>query len=457
MANKRKTVYCCAECGNETSNWAGRCPACGAWNTLQEVTIEPGSGKKSAVNARAAAGKAKPLSELDTSEEIRFATGISEFDRVLGGGAVAGSLVLVGGAPGIGKSTLLLQMCASAGAGRKILYVTGEESQRQLKLRAMRLGVDGENIYVLAETDIDSIIAAIDELKPDIAIIDSVQTVSDSGVASAPGSITQVRECTMRIMRVTKEKGLTVFVVGHINKEGSIAGPKVLEHMVDCVLYFEGERSTSFRILRAAKNRFGSTNEIGVFEMADRGLRCVENPSEMLLSGRPDNCPGTCVACVIEGTRPILAEVQALVVPTNYNAARRSNGIDYNRAAMLLAVLEKRSGLPVGSCDSYINVIGGLSLEEPAADLATSLAVASSYLDRPLGADLAAIGEVGLSGEIRSVSALNQRLSEIHRLGFKRCVIPAHVRDELGSYDGLELIPVKSISEAIAAVLPRHK
>ena len=457
MANKRKTVYCCSECGNETSNWAGRCPACGAWNTLQEVTIETGSGKKSAVNARAAAGKAKPLSELDTSEEIRFATGISEFDRVLGGGAVAGSLVLVGGAPGIGKSTLLLQMCASAGAGRKILYVTGEESQRQLKLRAMRLGVDGENIYVLAETDIDSIIAAIDELKPDIAIIDSVQTVSDSGVASAPGSITQVRECTMRIMRVTKEKGLTVFVVGHINKEGSIAGPKVLEHMVDCVLYFEGERSTSFRILRAAKNRFGSTNEIGVFEMADRGLRCVENPSEMLLSGRPDNCPGPCVACVIEGTRPILAEVQALVAPTNYNAARRSNGIDYNRAAMLLAVLEKRSGLPVGSCDSYINVIGGLSLEEPAADLATSLAVASSYLDRPLGADRAAIGEVGLSGEIRSVSALNQRLSEIHRLGFKRCVIPAHVRDELGKYDGLELIPVKSISEAIAAVLPRHK
>lgn len=457
MANKRKTVYCCSECGNETPNWAGRCPACGAWNTLQEVMIETGSGKKSASNARAAVGKAKPLSELDTLEEIRFATGISEFDRVLGGGAVAGSLVLVGGAPGIGKSTLLLQMCASAGAGRKILYVTGEESQRQLKLRAMRLGVDGENIYVLAETDIDSIIAAIEELKPDIAIIDSVQTVSDSGVASAPGSITQVRECTMRIMRVTKEKGLTVFVVGHINKEGSIAGPKVLEHMVDCVLYFEGERSTSFRILRAAKNRFGSTNEIGVFEMADRGLRCVENPSEMLLSGRPDNCPGTCVACVIEGTRPILAEVQALVAPTNYNAARRSNGIDYNRAAMLLAVLEKRSGLPVGSCDSYINVIGGLSLEEPAADLATSLAVASSYLDRPLGADLAAIGEVGLSGEIRSVSALNQRLSEIHRLGFKRCVIPAHVRDELGSYDGLELIPVKSISEAIAAVLPRHK
>ena len=458
---KAKSVFFCTECGNETGKWFGRCPACGAWNTVVEAPSAPAGNAAAKITAVKIAGTRrstpKSISQLDDEEELRFSTGMEEMDRVLGGGAVRGSLVLVGGAPGIGKSTLLLQMCASAGAGRKILYVTGEESQRQLKLRAMRLGVDGENIYVLAETDIDSIIAAIDELKPDIAIIDSVQTVSDSGVASAPGSITQVRECTMRIMRVTKEKGLTVFVVGHINKEGSIAGPKVLEHMVDCVLYFEGERSTSFRILRAAKNRFGSTNEIGVFEMADRGLRCVENPSEMLLSGRPDNCPGTCVACVIEGTRPILAEVQALVAPTNYNAARRSNGIDYNRAAMLLAVLEKRSGLPVGSCDSYINVIGGLSLEEPAADLATSLAVASSYLDRPLGADLAAIGEVGLSGEIRSVSALNQRLSEIHRLGFKRCVIPAHMRDELGSYDGLELIPVKSISEAIAAVLPRRK
>lgn len=456
MATKQKTIYCCSDCGNETANWAGKCPACGAWNTLVEVKLEPGSKRKTGGSGRALSfQQPKKISQLDTSEEIRFSTGISEFDRVLGGGAVIGSLVLVGGAPGIGKSTLLLQMCGQAEAGRKILYVTGEESERQLKLRAMRLNVDNGELYVLAETDIDRILACLDELKPDIVIIDSIQTVSDSDVSSAPGSISQVRECTMRIMRITKDKGLTVFVVGHINKEGSIAGPKVLEHMVDCVLYFEGERNTSFRILRAAKNRFGSTNEIGVFEMAEEGLNCVDNPSEMLLSGRPENSPGTCVTCVMEGTRPLLAEVQALVTPSGYNASRRCNGIDYNRAAMLIAVLEKRGGMPVGGCDSYINVIGGLVLEEPAADLATILAIASSFLDRPLGADLAAIGEVGLSGEIRSVSSLNQRLSETARLGFKRCVIPAHVRDEIRNIKGLQLIMVKNVGEAIAAVLGR--
>ena len=457
MAAKQKTVYCCSECGNETPNWAGKCPACGAWNTLVEFKLDSAGTKgRGARGARAAVPSAKKISELDTSAEIRFSTGISEFDRVLGGGAVVGALVLVGGAPGIGKSTLLLQMCGMIDKGRRVLYITGEESERQLKLRATRLGIDGD-IYVLAETDIDSIIACIGEVAPDVVIIDSIQTVSDAEVSSAPGSITQVRECTMRLMRVTKDKGLTMFVVGHINKEGSIAGPKVLEHMVDCVLYFEGERSTSFRILRAAKNRFGSTNEIGVFEMADNGLRCVENPSEMLLSGRPENSPGTCVACVIEGTRPILAEVQALLCQAGYNsAARRSNGIDYNRTAMLLAVLEKRGGLPVSNCDSYINVIGGLFLDEPAADLATILAIASSYLDRPLGADLAAIGEVGLSGEVRSVSALNQRLTEISRLGFKRCVIPAHVRDEVKQFDGMDVIPVKNVREAIRAVLGKN-
>ena len=308
-------------------------------------------------------------------------------------------------------------------------------------------------MYVLAETDIDNIISCIAEVDPDIVIIDSVQTISSGEISSAPGSVTQVRECTMRIMRETKEKGLTVFVVGHITKEGSIAGPKVLEHMVDCVLYFEGERNTSFRILRAVKNRFGSTNEIGVFEMADNGLNCVENPSEMLLAGRPENSPGTCVACVMEGTRPILAEVQALVTPSGYNASRRSNGIDYNRAAMLLAVLEKRGGMPVTGCDAYINVIGGLELDEPAADLATILAIASSFLDRPVGQDLAALGEVGLSGEIRSVNLLNQRLSEIARLGFRRCVIPAHVRGDVQELKGLTLIPVKTVGEAVAAVL----
>ena len=456
MAAKQKTIYCCTECGNETPNWAGKCPACGAWNTLTEVKLEAAGAKSRAVRPGRSEPAAKKISELDTTAEIRFSTGISEFDRVLGGGAVVGALVLVGGAPGIGKSTLLLQMCGKIDANRRVLYITGEESERQLKLRATRLGVDGD-IYVLAETDIDSIVACIDEVSPDVVIIDSIQTVSDADVSSAPGSITQVRECTMRLMRVTKDKGLTVFVVGHINKEGSIAGPKVLEHMVDCVLYFEGERSTSFRILRAAKNRFGSTNEIGVFEMVDNGLKCVENPSEMLLSGRPENSPGTCVACVVEGTRPILAEVQALLCQAGYNsAARRSNGIDYNRTAMLLAVLEKRGGLPVSNCDSYINVIGGLFLDEPAADLATILAIASSYLDRPLGADLAAIGEVGLSGEVRSVSALNQRLSEISRLGFTRCVIPAHVRDEVKHFGGMKVIPVSNVREAIRAVLGKN-
>lgn len=458
MANKPKTIYCCTECGNETANWAGKCPACGAWNTLTELKLESASKRGGrAVSYGFSRQQPKKLRELDISEEIRFSTGISELDRVLGGGAVTGSLVLVGGAPGIGKSTLLLQMCGSIKA-EKLLYVTGEESERQLKLRADRLGIDNDGLFVLSETDMDSVLGCVDEHAPDVVIIDSIQTMSDAQVASAPGSITQVRECTMRIMRACKEKGITVFVVGHINKEGSIAGPKVLEHMVDCVLYFEGERNTSFRILRSVKNRFGSTNEIGVFEMAEKGLVCVENPSEMLLSGRPENSPGTCVTCVMEGTRPLLAEIQALVSPAAYNASsRRSNGIDYNRAAMLLAVLEKRGGMPVGGCDSYINVIGGLMLEEPAADLATVLALASSFLDRPLGADFAAIGEVGLSGEVRSVNFLNQRLSEISRIGFKRCAIPANAREDISAYKGLELIRVKSVGEAVAAALGKSR
>lgn len=451
MAKKERSVYCCAECGAESANWAGKCPSCGAWNSLVEVKLDRSAAVK-ASRSRFERSRPKKISELDMTEEIRISTGITELDRVLGGGAVTGSLVLVGGAPGIGKSTLLLQMCANL-AEKKILYVTGEESERQLKLRAVRLGLEGENILVLAETDLDAIMDCINTQEPEVVIIDSIQTISGDDVASAPGSVSQVRECTMRIMRLTKEKGLTVFVVGHITKEGSIAGPKVLEHMVDCVLYFEGERNTSFRILRAAKNRFGSTNEIGVFEMDESGLRCVDNPSEMLLSGRPENSPGTCVACVIEGSRPLLAEVQALVTPSNYNAARRSNGVDYNRAAMLLAVIEKRGGLPVTTCDAYINVIGGLTLDEPAADLATALAIASSYIDRPLGADLAAIGEIGLSGEIRSVSMINQRLTEISRLGFQRCVIPEHVRDEIRVPSGLQLIPVKNIRDAILRVL----
>lgn len=449
---RQKTVFCCSECGNETVKWSGRCTACGAWDSLVEVKLDA----KSKGSTKRATSKKTPklISELDTEAELRFSTGIGELDRILGGGAVKGSLVLVGGAPGIGKSTLLLQLCGLVEGEMKILYVTGEESERQLKMRAQRLGVDNGQIYVLAETGLTEVLEAADELEPDIMIVDSIQTMFDPEVSSAPGSVSQVRECTMSIMRMTKEKGFTTFVVGHINKEGNIAGPKVLEHMVDCVLYFEGERSTSFRILRAGKNRFGSTNEIGVFEMVDTGLKELQNPSEILLSGRPDNAPGTCVTCVIEGSRPILAEIQALVAPATYNAGRRStNGIDYNRATLLLAVLEKRGGMAVSGCDAYINVIGGLELDEPAADLATMLAIASSFRDLPLGRDLAAVGEVGLSGEIRSVNSLNMRLSEIARLGFKRCVIPAHIKDDIKKPDGLEIISVKNIREAIKATL----
>jgi len=451
---KERTIYVCSECGSETPNWAGKCPACGSWNTLKELKITAGRTKNRQVSSSDPEIRPKRIADLSLAEELRFMTGIPELDRVLGGGAVNGSLNLIGGAPGIGKSTLLLQMCGAVASNSVVLYITGEESERQIRLRADRLHVSGDQLYVFAETDLDRIVTAIDTVSPDIVIIDSIQTVSDNSVQSTPGSMTQIRECTMRIMRLTKEKGLTVFLIGHITKDGTIAGPKILEHMVDCVLYFEGEQDTSFRILRAVKNRYGSTNEIGVFEMEANGLRCVDNPSEMLLSGRPEHASGTCVTCVMEGTRPILAEIQALVTanPRN-NASKRSNGIDYNRSAMLLAVLEKRGGLPVANCDTYINVVGGLYLEEPAADLATMLSLASSYLDRPVGDDLAAIGEIGLSGELRQVSALNQRLSEIARLGFKRCMIPAGGRERAEQIPGLQLIPVKNVRQAISVVL----
>lgn len=456
---KSKTAFFCTECGYDTPKWTGRCPSCGTWNTMVEAPVEQKS-KSGAAGVRTKALKNSPekLAALSSEDEMRFSTGYGEFDRVLGGGAVRGSLVLVGGAPGVGKSTLMLQFCGTAGRREKILYVTGEESKRQLKLRAERLGVDADELYVLAETELQEIIAAVEELNPDVLIIDSVQTMYNPDLNSGPGSVTQVRDCTMAIMRLAKSVGVTAFVIGHVNKEGAIAGPKVLEHMVDCVLYFEGERSLSYRILRAAKNRFGSTNEIGVFEMGDAGLKEVKNPSESLLSGRPEGSPGTCVTCVMEGSRPILAEIQALVTPSSLNAPRRNcNGIDYNRAALLLAVLEKRGGLAVGGCDAYINVIGGLELSEPAVDLATVLAIASSYRDLPIDGKLAAIGEVGLTGEIRSVSALNQRLTETARLGFARCIIPSHAKGEVKAPPGLELLPVKNIREAIAAVLVLKK
>ena len=451
---KQRTLFYCTECGNETARWSGQCPACGAWNTLTEAPTRPKNENKATAAAHRARQAPEKLSDLDAEEEIRFTTGVGELDRVLGGGAVRGSVVLVGGAPGVGKSTLLLQLCGLIGRSERVLYVTGEESRRQLKLRAQRLGVSEGDIYVLAETQVSEILAVAEDLKPTVVIIDSIQTMFDAEVSATPGSVSQVRESTMAIMRRAKSDGFTAFVVGHINKEGNIAGPKVLEHMVDCVLYFEGEQSMSYRILRAAKNRFGSTNEIGVFEMADTGLKEVPNPSETLLSGRPINTPGTCVTCVMEGTRPILAEIQALVAQSGYgNSRRNSNGIDYNRAMLLLAVLEKRGGMSVAGCDAYINVVGGLQLDETAADLATLLAVASSWKDVAISSDLAAVGEVGLSGEVRSVNQLGHRLSEISRLGFRRCIIPAHVKGEVPKPKGLELISVKNVREAIAAAL----
>lgn len=454
---KAKTIFFCTECGNETPKWAGQCPSCRAWNTLVEQPAE--TKKKTAATSKSGGAmrsisRPRLMSEVETTHELRFETGMNELDRVLGGGAVKGSLVLVGGAPGIGKSTLMLQICDNLCRFASVLYVSGEESERQIKLRAERLHVRSEGLYVLAETNLEDILESVRQLKPDVLIVDSIQTLFNGDLTSAPGSVGQVKDCTMTLMQLAKGQGVTVFVIGHVNKEGSIAGPKVLEHMVDCVLYFEGEQQNSYRILRAAKNRFGATNEIGVFEMADTGLTEVPNPSEMLLSGRPQDTPGTCVTCVMEGVRPVLAEVQALLAPTSSNVPRRtSNGFNFNRTMLLLAVLEKRGGLMVSTCDAYINVIGGLFLDEPAADLAMVVALASSFRDKPVPNDLAAIGEVGLTGELRSVNALGQRLSEVRRLGFTKCLVPYRTGGKVEAPEGLQLIKVRNIREALAVLL----
>jgi DNA repair protein RadA/Sms len=454
---KAKTVYFCTECGNETIKWQGQCSACGAWNTIVEAPAANASAKHPMPSRKPYSSAAK-LNEIDISDsEIRFFTGLKELDRVLGGGAVVGSVVLVGGEPGIGKSTLLLQLCGNLTAsehGGTVLYVSGEESERQLKLRADRLNVSGSNLYILAESNLSEIINQYNALSSDVIIIDSIQTLYDDEIDNAPGSVTQVKDCAMKLTRLAKSEGATVFIVGHVNKEGSIAGPKVLEHMVDCVLYFEGERTAGYRLLRAAKNRFGSANEIGVFEMTGTGLADVPNPSETLLSGRPQNAAGSCVTCLMEGSRPLLAEIQALASPTNSSNPRRTfSGIDWNRAALLLAVLEKRGALRLGANDVFINAVGGITADEPAADLAVILALASSYLDRPLGDDLIAIGEVGLAGELRGNNDMERRLTEAARLGFKRAVIPARGKGKLQPPKDIRLIEVNTVREAIGAVL----
>ena len=455
---KARTLFYCTECGNELPKWAGQCPACRVWNTIVEQPAEKPAKRSGPVKGGSTLGVAvnrpRPMKDVEITDELRFATGMGELDRVLGGGAVRGSLVLVGGAPGIGKSTLMLQICDNLCRFAKVLYVSGEESERQIKLRADRLRVRGEGLYLLAETNLENMVDAVHQLQPNVLIVDSIQTLYHGDVTSAPGSVSQVKECTLTLMQLAKGENITVFVIGHVNKEGSIAGPKVLEHMVDCVLYFEGERHMAYRILRAAKNRFGATNEIGVFEMEEGGLAEVPNPSEAMLAGRPAGAPGTCVTCVMEGIRPVLAEIQALVVPSSLGNPRRvSNGFEYSRSMLLLAVLEKRGGLMVGNCDAYINVIGGLYLEEPAADLAAVLALASSFRDKPVPHDLAAVGEVGLTGELRAASALGQRLAEVQRLGFTKCLIPKRTQGKLVVPEGLELIRVSNIREAMAALL----
>lgn len=451
---KAKTVFFCTSCGTESPRWMGRCPGCGAFNTMQEHIEKPVAAGKTKAAPIGGGRKPTAIRAVDSDSEIRFSTGMHELDRVLGGGAVEGSLVLVGGAPGIGKSTLLLQICGQLCAGRTVLYVSGEESERQIKLRAERLGVQPEGLFLLSETRMSDILEAAEEMKPDILIADSIQTMYNEENESSPGSVSQVKDCTMSLMTLSKSQGITVFVVGHINKDGNIAGPKVLEHMVDCVLYFEGDSNTSYRLLRAVKNRFGSTNEIGVFEMADTGLIEVPNPSQMLLEGRPEGASGTCVACVMEGTRPVLTEVQALVSKTTFQVPRRTaDGFDFNRAVLLLAVAEKRAGLKLNLFDAYINVIGGLRLDEPAADLPVALAVASSYRDAVIPDDLVAIGEIGLTGEIRSVTHMNQRLAEVARLGFKKCIIPKFGSEKLEIPGTLTVYRVRNLREAIEVAM----
>lgn len=452
---KSRYVYECSACGYESSKWNGKCPSCGAWNTFQESVSEPvSSSSSSSREIRDLSDSILELDDIGADNDVRYDTGIGELNRVLGGGLVKGSLVLLGGEPGIGKSTILLQICQYLGEEHSILYVSGEESARQIKLRAQRLGVDTENLYLLTSTDAEAVAETIASASPDIAIIDSIQTMNISRITSSPGSLTQVRECSNLFMHTAKRQEIPIILVGHVNKDGAIAGPKVMEHIVDAVLYFEGERHQSYRLLRAVKNRFGSTNEIGVFEMLDKGLSEVENPSQMLLSGRPHNVSGTCVACVMEGTRPILAEVQSLAAKTSYAAPRRmATGFDFNRLNILIAVLEKRLGIYIGTLDVYLNIIGGFRLDEPAADLPVAMALYSGIMDKPIDEMLIAFGEIGLGGEIRSVSHLSQRIKEAERMGFKKVVIPKQSASSINFADyQIEIIPVSTLKQAFSTI-----
>lgn len=459
MANKKVSVFFCQECGNESSKWSGQCPACGAWNTLVEETID-----KTTVKTRAKVSDIKPTKLIDVkaSNEQRISTNIEEFDRVLGGGIVPGSMVLVGGDPGIGKSTLLLQTCQQlCKSGTNVMYVSGEESLQQIKIRADRIGDFNDKLDLLCETSLDTIRAVVEREMPTVLIIDSIQTMFNETIGSAPGSVSQVRESTSVLMQIAKGKGIAVFIVGHVTKEGTVAGPRVLEHMVDTVLYFEGDRHASYRILRGVKNRFGSTNEIGVFEMRDIGLEQVKNPSAMMLDGRPENATGSVVTCSMEGTRPILVEIQSLVSKTAFEIPRRmATGCDYNRVNLLVAVLErmrdlkanKSCGIFLGRSDIYVNIAGGIRINEPAIDLAIAMAVYSSEKDIPVDAGTIVFGEIGLSGEVRSVSMAEQRVSEAKKLGFKKAIIPASNLPAVSSISGIKVIGVSNVKEAVDAI-----
>lgn len=452
---KSVSVYFCQNCGYESAKWMGQCPGCREWNTLVEEVVEKRAlGKGKSLGEDAAARRPVNLSQIAYEQEARISTGFAELDRVLGGGVVPGSLVLVGGDPGIGKSTLLLQVCRKISGKQDVLYISGEESLQQIKMRAERIGDFSERLTLLCETNLELVAKVIEREKPKIVMIDSIQTMYREDVASAPGSVSQVREATGILMRIAKEKGIAIFIVGHVTKEGVVAGPRVLEHMVDTVLYFEGDRHALYRILRGVKNRFGSTNEIGVFEMCEQGLKEVANPSEVMLNGRPEGASGSVVACSMEGTRPMLLEIQALVCRSNFgNPRRTAAGTDLNRVNLLMAVLEKRVGLAMSASDAYINIAGGIRMNEPAIDLGIVLALASSYRDRPMGEKTICFGEVGLSGEVRAVSMPKQRAAEAKKLGFELCVLPAVCMDAVRDLEGIRLVGVANVKEAIDKVL----